>query len=145
MSTPTKTPGLLPMRGLWKDFFDTDSFFGKFMDKFWDSASPAVNISESGNAYAMEIVVPGFKKEDINVDVEKDILTVSAEAKSESSEEKKEYTRKEYNFSSFKHSYMLPDNVKDDAITAEYKDGILHLTLPKSDKQVTASKNIAVN
>lgn len=143
MANKDLSTGLFPSRGLWKNFFD-DSFFGKYMDKFWDTASPAINIADSDKEYTMEVVVPGFNKDDINIDVDKDILTISAEAKEESSEEKKDYTRKEYNFSSFSHSFHLPDNVKDDAISAEYKDGVLKLVMPKTDHQVTASKKIAI-
>lgn len=132
-----------PSRGLWKNFFD-DSFFNKYMDKFWDTASPAINIAESDKQYTVDMVVPGFSKEDIRIDVKDNILSISAEAKKETSEEDKEYTRKEYNFSSFSHSFSLPDDVQDDAITAEYKDGVLKLALPKSGRQVTASKKIDI-
>lgn len=145
MNSTSKTRSLLPMSSIMKNFFDNDSFFGHYMDKWWDTAQPAMNIAETDAAYTVDIVVPGFNKEDINIDVDNDILTISAEAKQETSEEKKEYTRKEYNFSSFSHSFHLPDNVKDDSITAEYKDGVLKLSMPKTDKQITASKKIAIS
>lgn len=105
---------------------------------------PAANIAESDQEYTIDLAVPGFKKEDFKVKVEKDMLTISAETKSETSEKKKEYTRKEYNYSSFSRSFRLPDNVKDDAISARYENGILKLNLPKSATQVTASKEISV-
>ena len=105
---------------------------------------PAANIAETDKEYSIDLAVPGFKKEDFKVKVDKDILTISAETKSETSEEKKEYSRREYNYSSFSRSFRLPDNVKDDAIGAKYDNGILKLTLPKSNVQVTATKEIKV-
>lgn len=145
MSNQSSTTGLLPStKGLWKNFFD-DSFFGKYVDKFWDTSSPAINIKNTDNEYAMEVVVPGFKKEDINIDVKNDILTISAEAEEETSDKNKDYTRKEYNFSSFSHSFHLPDNAKDDAIEASYNNGVLTLIIPKINKQVTSSKKVEIN
>ena len=104
-----------------------------------------MNISESETAYSVEVVAPGFKKEDFKLKVDDDILTISAEAKSEKAEgNRKEYTRREYSYSSFTRSFHLPDNVKDDSIAATYKDGILNLELPKSKSQVKATKEISV-
>ncbi|MCW5907464.1 MAG: Hsp20/alpha crystallin family protein [Chitinophagales bacterium] len=131
--------------GLWsplfRDFFDADNFFTRGNG----GTMPAANIAETEKEYSIDLAVPGFKKEDFKVKVDKDILTISAETKSESSEEKKEYTRKEYNYSSFSRSFRLPDDVKDDAIAAKYDNGILKLTLPKSNVQVTATKEINVS
>ena len=144
MANQSLTTGLFPSRGLWKNFFDNDAFAGKYMDKFWDTAAPAMNIAESDKEYTLDVVVPGFSKDDIQIDVENDMLTISAEAKKESSEDNKEYSRKEYNFSSFRHTFRLPDNVKDDSITAEYKEGVLKMHIPKTGQQVTASKKIDI-
>lgn len=145
MANLTTSARMLPTNSFLRNFLDTDSFFGKFMDKWWDTATPAVNIAEKENEYVMEMAVPGFGKDDIKIDVENNVLTVKAEAKKETSEEKKEYTRKEYNFSSFSHSYHIPDNVRDNEITATHKDGVLTLVLPKTNQQVTATKSITIN
>jgi HSP20 family protein len=130
--------------GLWspffRDFFDADNFFNRSNG----GTMPAANIAETDKEYSIDLAVPGFKKEDFKVKVDKDILTISAETKSETSEEKKEYSRREYNYSSFSRSFRLPDNVKGDAIGAKYDNGILKLTLPKSNMQVTATKEIKV-
>lgn len=144
MNKITTTSGLLPRSNFLKNFMDMDSFFGKFMDKWWDTAAPAVNICEKENQYEMEVVIPGFSKDDIKIDVENNIMTIKAEARQETTEEKKEYSRKEYNFSSFSQTYRLPDNVKDNEISATHKDGILTLVLPKSNQQVVASKSIEI-
>ena len=121
------------------DVFD-DGFFGT---KKWDTL-PAANIAEGEKEFSIELAVPGYKKEDFKVKVDKDMLTISAETKSEKSEGDKQYTRKEYNYSSFARSFRLPDNVKDDAITAKYENGVLQLALPKSNVQITATKEIKV-
>ncbi len=96
--------------------------------------------------YSVEVVAPGFKKEDFKLKVDDDILTISAESKAETKEngKEKEYTRREYSYSSFTRSFRLPDDVKDDSISASYLDGVLKLELPKSKVQVKASKEITI-
>lgn len=141
MSTLSKQFGSGLWQPLFRDFFDADTFF----NAPGNGSMPAANIAETDKAYSIDLAVPGFKKEDFKVKVDKNIITISAETKSESSEEKKEYTRREYNYSSFSRSFRLPDNVKDDAISATYDNGILKLVLPKSNVQVTATKEIQVS
>jgi HSP20 family protein len=104
-------------------------------------------VLENEQNYVVELVAPGFQKDDFKLRVEDDILTISAENKSEKTEDnvQKEYTRREYSYSSFTRSFHLPDNVKDDAITASYKEGVLTLELPKSETQVKATKEIAIS
>ena len=108
---------------------------------------PAVNISENDKCYQVEVVAPGFKKEDFKVKVEDDILTISAETKTEHTEEGKnrEYTRREYSSSSFTRSFQLPDNVADDHIAAAYQHGILKLEMPKTATKEKQAKVIAVS
>jgi HSP20 family protein len=72
-------------------------------------------------------------------------MTIMAEKKMEHEEKDKNYTRKEYSFESFSRSFKLPENVKDDQVKAGYEDGILKLTLPKSDVQVKATKEIKIS
>ena len=130
----------------WRDFLSLDNFF----ENTWSGRGgqlPAVNISETDQNYHVEVVAPGFKKEDFKVKVDDDILTISAETKTEKTDEGKdrEYTRREYSSSSFSRSFQLPDNVKDDSITASYQDGILKLEMPKSAQQQKATKEISVS
>src|SRR4051812_27311044 len=129
----------------WRDFLNLDEFLGNN----WAGRSnqlPAVNISENEKCYNVEVVAPGFKKEDFKVKVDDDILTISAETKNETTEEgkNKEYTRREYSSSSFTRSFQLPDNVKDDSISASYQDGILKLEMPKTAQQQKTTKEITV-
>jgi HSP20 family protein len=119
---------------------------------FWGSRSPersgsfpAVNISEDDKSFTVDVISPGFKKDDFKINVDDDILTISAENKQESNEGSgKEYSRREYSYSSFTRSFRLPDNAKDDAISAKYNDGILQITIPKTDQQEKASKQISI-
>jgi len=131
----------------WNDFFNVDNFFDKPWFKKFENGFPAVNIAENDKNYEVEVVAPGFKKEDFKLKVDDDVLTISAESKSERKEDdnRKEYTRREYSYSSFTRSFHLPDNVKDDAIEASYKDGILQLELPKSKVQTKVTKEIAIH
>jgi HSP20 family protein len=94
----------------------------------------------------VSLAVPGMKKDDFNIDVEGNMLTISSE-KEESKEEKEDkYTRKEYNYSSFSRSFTLPDEVNKEKIEAKYEDGVLKLMLPKKEeaKKLAAGKHIAV-
>src|SRR5882762_6772172 len=97
----------------WNDFFNVDNFFDKSWFKKFENSFPAVNISEDDKNYEVEVVAPGFKKEDFKLKVDDDVLTISAESKSEKIEDgnKKEYTRREYSYNSFTRSFHLPDNV----------------------------------
>lgn len=130
-------------RPLFRDFFDADNFFNT--NWLAERNYPAVNVAEKENEYCIDLAVPGFKKEDFKIKVNDDVLTISAEAKTENREEKKEYTRKEYSYSSFSRSFQLPDNVKDDQIAAKYEEGMLKLSLPKSSTNVKATKEIKIS
>jgi HSP20 family protein len=142
-----KNNGRNPADPWMSDFFDVDNLFGRGWLKPFEKSLPAVNISENEKMYTVEVVAPGMKKDDFKVNVEEDILTISAESKHESTEEDKDrqYSRREYSHSSFTRSFRLPDNAKDDSIDAHYEDGVLKLTIPKSKTQVKASKQIKVN
>lgn len=95
---------------------------------------PAVNVSEHKDSFRLSIAVPGMKKEDLEIHIEGNLLTISAEK--EASKEKKEekFTREEYNYSCFSRTFTLPNEVKKDKIDAEYKDGVLSITLPKTEE-----------
>ncbi len=114
----------------------TDDFFNRDDDFFsnWSTGLtiPAVNVVENKAAYELEIAAPGMKKDDFKIEVNKGVLTLSAE-KEESSEEKDtDYTRKEFSYSKFRRSFWLPENVITDNIEAKYEDGVLKLRVPKT-------------
>jgi HSP20 family protein len=133
-------------RGLdpWRDFWDLDFFNTGFPTV--RNTMPAVNLSENSNSYTVDVVAPGYKKEDFRLKVNDDVLTISAETKNERSEESdgREYSRREYTSSSFTRSFRLPENAKDDSISAKYDNGILQINIPKSEKEVRASKEIRI-
>ncbi len=87
--------------------------------------------AETEKDFIVEVAAPGMKKDDLKVEVKEGTLYISAETKAEKEEKEDNYMRKEFSFSSFKRSFYLPENVKEEAILANYKDGILYLTLPK--------------
>ncbi|MBK8055822.1 MAG: Hsp20/alpha crystallin family protein [Saprospiraceae bacterium] len=98
--------------------------------------TPSVNVSEDNDNVILEVAAPGLDKKDFNVAVEKDQLIISAskEAQTEDKEEGK-WTRKEFNYQSFKRSFHLSDKIETEKIEAEYHNGILKLVLPKRKRQ----------
>ena len=97
---------------------------------------PSVNIRENKDSYAIEIAAPGLKKEHFNILVEKDQLIVEAtiESNSEISEDEGKYTRREFNYGSFRRSFHISDKINSEKIDAQYEDGILTLTLDKREE-----------
>lgn len=97
--------------------------------------TPSVNVSEDNDNVVLEVAAPGLDKKDFNIAVEKDQLIISAskEAQTEDKEEGK-WTRKEFNYQSFKRSFHLSDKIETEKIEAEYHNGILKLVLPKKEE-----------
>lgn len=126
-----------------------ENFFGDedLMGNWWRGRMemPAVNITEDGKFFKMELAAPGMKKEDFKVEVDKGVLTVHAEAKMEKKEEDKNYTRQEFSYRSFERCFRLPDNVNADNIEAHYENGILELKLPKlKEEKVEKARKIEI-
>jgi HSP20 family protein len=97
------------------------------------SSLPAVNIREDENLFEVEVAAPGLSKEDFNVQVEHDVLTISSEK--EDKEENANYTRREFGYASFKRQFTLPENAVDvDKVNASHKNGVLHILLPKREE-----------
>ncbi|MCM5663142.1 Hsp20/alpha crystallin family protein [Galbibacter mesophilus] len=133
-------------RNLLPSFFDEvfkPDWFGGMEN--YASSVPAVNIKEEDDKFSLELAAPGMKKDDFNVEVDKNVLTISAEVKSESEESNKEngvYSRKEFNYSSFKRVFTLPETIDSDKINASYEDGVLLLTLPKKEEALPKPKRL---
>jgi HSP20 family protein len=99
-------------------------------------SSPAINVKETDGAYELELAAPGMKKEDFKIEIEKNLLTLSTEKREEKTEEKENYSRKEFGYYSFKRSFSLPeDKVNTEDIRAKYEDGVLHVAIPKIAKE----------
>lgn len=103
---------------------------------------PAVNIKDNEKEFELELMVPGRKKEDFNIEVDNDVLTISSEKKSEDEVKEGNYTRREFNFSSFKRSFTLPETIDSDKIKANYEDGLLKFVLPKKEEALPRPKRL---
>ena len=111
------------------------------VDNFKDSV-PAANIKETETEFLLELAIPGRKKEDFNVEIDNDILTISSEVKNEENKEDEGYTRREFTFSSFKRVFSLPETISLDKINATYEDGILKFVLPKKEEALPKPKRL---
>lgn len=117
-------------------FFNDDFSGGKSVSKF----SPQVDIAETENQFEIEFYLPGMKREDINIDVQEDRLTVSGERKMENEKKEKNFHSVESYYGTFIRSFYLPDNASVDKIDASYKDGVLQVIVPKDAKKETRKK-----
>ena len=96
---------------------------------------PSVNIKASDNGFSVEMVAPGFKKEDFKIDLNNSLLTISSEKKiAEELKEGEQFTRREFSYQSFSRSFTLPETANVEEITAKYEDGILNVTIPKKEE-----------
>ena len=131
------------------------STFSNWMNDFFNanelpglagfSGKPAVNIRETDNSFTLEVAAPGFSKEQFNINVENDLLTISASTESKKEEDEKGYTRREFSYSSFSRSFTLPDSVNADNIKGTYTNGILHVELPKKAEAAKVKKTVKVS
>ena len=96
--------------------------------------APSVDISETDGEYQIKAEIPDVKKEDVKVTLEDGVLTIQGERKHEKEEKGKKYHRIERSYGSFVRSFTLPDFVDEEKVKAEFKDGVLNLQLPKSEK-----------
>lgn len=100
---------------------------------------PAVNIAETEKSYNLSVAAPGLDKDDFNIEVQGKVLTISAEREESKEDNREDYSRREYNYSSFCRSFTLPEGVKQEGIDAEYKGGVLHVNLPKNKEAQKAA------
>jgi HSP20 family protein len=106
--------------------------------------TPMVNIKESINGFHLEVAAPGLNKENFEITMDKNVLTISAEKQSEQKQEGEKYTRKEFNFSSFKRSFTLPETIDTATIKAVYENGILKVGLNKKAEAKPEIKKIEI-
>ena len=103
-----------------------------------------VNIKEVDNGYSLEVIAPGFEKTDFKVNLENNVLTISAERKVEEKSQTEKQIRKEYSYRSFKRSFTIDDKIDATAIEASYVNGVLKLNLPKKADVREATKDITI-
>ena len=129
---------MLPVlnRNSWMPEVFNDFFTNDFMTRA-NATAPAINVKESDREYTVELAAPGLKKEDFNVNIDRDgNLHIHMESKNESKEEDKKshYLRREFSYSKFEQTLLLPDDVDKDCIEAKVNDGVLTVSLPKLEK-----------
>ncbi len=124
-----------------------DLFNTEFLPKT-NCTAPAINVKESDKAYIVELAAPGMKKEDFNVHInDEGNLVVKMESKTEKKDEDKNtrYLRREFSYSKFEQTLILPDDVKRDAISAKVEHGVLTVELPKIvEEKVKVSRQIDI-
>lgn len=137
MSLIRKHTGLFP--SFWNEMMTPDWFGGVGESGL---TLPAVNIREGEKEFNLELAVPGHNREDFNIEVDENVLTISLEIKEEHEDKNEGYTRREFRYGSFKRAFTLPETVNEDAIEAKYEDGILRFTLPKKDEALPKPKRM---
>lgn len=129
------TPGF---PSIFDDFFGGDLLnWAGFNNSDYGTTLPAVNVSESNNAFNIDVAAPGMKKNDFKIDLDNNLLIISSEKEEKNEEMDKEgnYHRKEFSYQAFKRSFSLPVNAVDpEKISAKYTDGILHIEIPKKEE-----------
>ena len=125
--------------------------FDDMIDTSWmprmNVTAPAINVKENEKEYEIELAAPGTKKEDYKVSLDKDgNLCIKLEHKDDKKDENKKehYLRREFSYSNYEQTLSLPDDVEKDKIEAKVVDGVLHLTLPRTQKAEKETKKIEV-
>ncbi|MBS1525920.1 MAG: Hsp20/alpha crystallin family protein [Bacteroidetes bacterium] len=121
-----------------------DSIFNDSLNNRFVSKIPAVNIAETEGEFHIELAAPGLKKDDFKISLDKNVLSVSAEKKSENVDENKKYSKREYSYNSFVRSFTLPETADAAKIEAEYTDGVLKLNVAKKAEAKVQAREIAV-
>ena len=141
-----------PRRSFHPFYNNFDRFFNEFgwgehQTEGQESASwtPKVDVYQTDDSYVLKAELPGLSKEEINIDVNDNTLTLKGEKKLEEKVEKENYVRVERTYGSFSRSFNLSDDVDTEHITANYKDGVLELTLPKKEESKPKEIKVEIN
>lgn len=126
----------LPVFSSWLDDFWNRDFFDGDNRNFSSTATtlPSVNVKETDDDFKVEVAAPGMEKKDFKITLDGNLLTISSEKEANEEEKDGNYTRREFSYQSFQRSFELPKDVVDEEkINARYENGVLHLTIPKTD------------
>ncbi|PTX58942.1 heat shock protein Hsp20 [Kordia periserrulae] len=127
---------------IFDELFQTD-WFGGTMNPIANRGNiPAVNIKETEDDFSLEVAAPGKTKEDFQLSLDHDVLTISTEDKKEETTKEDNYTRREFSYAAFQRSFKLPQAVNKEEINATYTNGILHVTLPKREEDKVKPKRL---
>lgn len=126
------------------DMFKTDWLGGTTNVNSIGTSIPAVNIFESDDNFMVAVAAPGKTKEEFNIELDNDVLTISSEEKqeNETSDKKGRFTRKEFSYTNFKRAFSLPETVDSEKISAAYNSGVLEITLPKKEEAKVQPKRM---
>ncbi|MCX2574352.1 Hsp20/alpha crystallin family protein [Pedobacter sandarakinus] len=133
---------------------NTAPYFNNVFDSLFSDAitknkmvahSPNVNLYETEKAYIIELAAPGLNKEDFQINLKKNTLSVWAEVKKDDQQQTKDFSRKEFDYSSFAKSFTLPETADGENIEAAYKNGILNVIVGKKDEAKIQHKEIVVS
>lgn len=127
---------------MFDNFFNVNDAYFKAVSQ--GTSVPAVNVLETEKNYELDVAAPGKNKDDFKIEVDNKVLSISSENEKKSESTEKNYTRKEYSYSSFSRSFTLPENAKEEDIKAIYKNGVLKIEIPKKEPSQTSPKSIAV-
>ena len=132
------------------DFFDIDRFpfiENNLLSTRKAAKIPLVNVKENKDDFMIEVAAPGMEKKNFHVRVDNGLLNISCEKEEESEEEDMNYSRREYNYSSFSRSFHLPDTIEKDKVKARYDNGVLKITVPKKAeaKKVEGKKEVKID
>ncbi len=142
MSLMRRTNNWLP--SVFDDMFNTDWLTTHENFGHIGTNTPAVNVKENADEFVVEVAAPGKKKDDFEIEVNHNVLTISSETEMENKSEdnNERFTRREYSYHSFKRSFNLPDSVDHSKISANYTDGVLKIELPKREESKVKPKRL---
>jgi HSP20 family protein len=109
-----------------------------------EEVSPSVDVFEEGDEVVVKAELPGISKEDIDVKVTDDVVTISGEKKKEEKVEKKNYYRIERSYGSFTRSFRLPTEVQAEKASAKFKEGVLEIRIPKTEEAKKKEKKVSI-
>jgi HSP20 family protein len=153
------TKALTPFQEMERRFQEMEKRFEDFfkrpfslMPSLWprlkmpeiEELSPSIDILTEGDDVVVKAELPGMKKEDIDISLTKDTITISGEKKKEEKVEKKDYYSIERSYGSFKRSFSLPSEVQTEKASAKFKDGVLEIRIPKTEEAKKKEKKIMI-
>jgi HSP20 family protein len=148
---PTKAPSPIEEMEKWfEDFFRRPfslmrpSWFPRLRMPEIEEVSPSVDVFEERDEVVVKAELPGMSKDEINVKVTDDIVTISGEKKKEENVEKKDYYRMERSYGSFTRSFRLPTEVQTEKASAKFKEGILEIRIPKTEEAKKKEKKVSI-
>ncbi|CAG5077270.1 Hsp20/alpha crystallin family protein [Parvicella tangerina] len=135
---------------IWNDLFER-SLFSHPLNGHSEFTVPPVNISENDTSFLVELAAPGLKKEDFNINLDRDQMTISVEQSTKTEEETEnkdehvKYSKREFSYRSFRRSFTLPDTANLEGISAMYEDGVLKVNIAKKDEaKLNTQRKISV-